>query len=142
VMAFLFEEGPRGDAGSLGRPTRIAYHDACHALRVQGIRAEPRFLLGAVGNLDVIDIPNGDRCCGAAGIYNVTEPEMSARLMREKADAILSTGAAMVASANPGCTMQLAAGLRERGADVRIVHPIELLDAATDRAARSRRVAR
>jgi glycolate oxidase iron-sulfur subunit len=142
VMAFLFEEGPRGDAGSLPRPTRVAYHDACHALRVQGIRAEPRFLLGAIENLDVIDIPNGDRCCGAAGIYNVTEPEMSGRLMREKADAIISTGAALVASANPGCTMQLTAGLRERGAHVRIVHPIELLDAAADRDARSRRAAR
>jgi len=136
VTVFLFEEGLRGEVGSMPEPTRIAYHDACHALRAQGIRAEPRFLLGAIGNLDVIDIPDGDRCCGAAGIYNVTEPEMSGRLMREKADAIVSTGAALVASANPGCTMQLVAGLRERAADVRIVHPVELLDAAADRAAR------
>jgi glycolate oxidase iron-sulfur subunit len=136
VIAFLFEEGPRGDLGSLPRPTRVAYHDACHALRVQGIRAEPRILLGAIGNLEVIDIQNGDRCCGAAGIYNVTEPELSRRLMREKAEAIVSTGAALVASANPGCTMQIAAGLREFGGDARVVHPIELLDAAADRAGR------
>ena len=77
-----------------------------------------------------MEIPNGDRCCGAAGIYNVTEPEMSGRLMREKAEAVVSTGAAVVASGNPGCTMQLLAGLRQLDADVRVVHPIELLDAA------------
>lgn len=130
VMAFLFDEGLVGEAGSMPQPTRVAYHDACHALRVQGIRAQPRVLLGAIGNVEVVDIPNGDRCCGAAGIYNVTEPEMSERLIREKAEAIVSTGASVVASANPGCTMQLSAGLRELGAEVRVVHPIELLDAA------------
>ena len=77
-----------------------------------------------------MEIRNGDRCCGAAGIYNVTEPEMSDRLMREKAEAVASTGAAVVASGNPGCTMQLMAGLREIGVRMDVVHPIELLDAA------------
>jgi glycolate oxidase iron-sulfur subunit len=131
VLAFLFEEGLRGEVGAMPEPLRVAYHDACHALRVQAIRAQPRVLLGSIGNVDVVEVPNGDRCCGAAGIYNVTEPELSERLMREKAAAIVSTGAAVVASANPGCTMQLSAGLRELGSDARIVHPVELLDAAT-----------
>jgi glycolate oxidase iron-sulfur subunit len=137
VMAFLYEEGLwhedglRVDAGALPHPTRVAYHDACHALRAQGIHRQPRELLGAIGNLEVVEIPNGDRCCGAAGIYNVTEPEMSGRLLREKAEAIASTGAAVVASGNPGCTMQLRAGLRDLGVDAEIVHPIELLDRAT-----------
>ncbi|MGH2680638.1 MAG: (Fe-S)-binding protein [Actinomycetota bacterium] len=130
VMAFLHEEGVRVDPGSLPEPTRVAYHDACHALRAQGIHRQPRELLGAVGDLEVVEIPNGDRCCGAAGIYNVTEPEMSRRLMREKADAVASTGAVVVASGNPGCTMQLLAGLGEQGATVEVVHPIELIDAA------------
>jgi glycolate oxidase iron-sulfur subunit len=130
VLAFLHEEGLRLPPGSLPAPIRVAYHDACHALRAQQLRREPRELLDAIGNVEVVEIPNGDRCCGAAGIYNVTEPEMSSRLMREKADAIASTGATVVASANPGCTMQLVAGLRERRADMRVVHPIELLDAA------------
>jgi len=130
VMEFLHEQGVVGDAGSLSRLTRVAYHDACHALRVQGIHDQPRELLGAIGNLEVIEIPNGDRCCGAAGIYNVTEPELSGRLMREKAEAVVSTGAAVVASGNPGCTMQLLAGLREMGARIDVVHPIELIDAA------------
>ena len=111
-------------------PTRVAYHDACHALRAQGIHDQPRELLGAIGNLELVEIPNGDRCCGAAGIYNVTEPEMSGRLMREKAEAVVSTGAAVVASGNPGCTMQLLAGVSQLGADVRVMHPIELLDTA------------
>jgi glycolate oxidase iron-sulfur subunit len=131
-MVFLHEEGLRVDLGSLPERTHVAYHDACHALRAQGIHHQPRELLRAIGHLELVEIPNGDRCCGAAGIYNVTEPELSGRLMREKAEAVASTGAAVVASGNPGCTMQLAAGLRELGADIRVVHPIELLDAATD----------
>jgi glycolate oxidase iron-sulfur subunit len=130
VMAFLHEEGLVTDPGSSPAPARVAYHDACHALRAQGIRHQPRALLGSVGNVELAEIPNGDRCCGAAGIYNVTEPEMSRALLREKAEAIVSTGATIVASANPGCTMQIAAGLRERDSDARVVHPIELLDAA------------
>lgn len=131
VMEFLHGEGLVGDAGSLPERTRVAYHDACHALRAQGIHDQPRELLGAIGNVELVEIPNGGRCCGAAGIYNVTEPEMSGRLMRAKAEAVVSTGAAVVASGNPGCTMQLVAGLRATGAEVRVVHPVELLDAAT-----------
>lgn len=130
VTAFLFEEGFREAPGSLPAAKIVAYHDACHALRAQGIHDQPRELLGAIGNLELVEIPNGDRCCGAAGIYNVTEPEMSGRLMREKAEAIVSTGATVVASGNPGCTMQLGAGLRALGAGISVVHPIELLDAA------------
>lgn len=130
VMEFLHATGVAGDAGSVSQPTRVAYHDACHALRAQGIHDQPRELLGAIGNLEIVEIPNGDRCCGAAGIYNVTEPEMADRLMREKAEAVASTGAAVVASGNPGCTMQLLAGLREIGVETDVVHPVELLDAA------------
>ena len=130
VMAFLHEEGLRVEAGSLPHPAIVAYHDACHALRAQGIHRQPRALLGAIENLELVEIPNGDRCCGAAGIYNVTEPEMSGRLLREKAEAIASTGAAVVASGNPGCMMQLMAGLKDLGVAIEIVHPIELLDRA------------
>lgn len=69
-------------------------------------------------------------CCGAAGLSNVLEPEQSGELRRRKAEAIASTGATIVASANPGCTIQIAAGLRELGSDVEVVHPVELLDRA------------
>ena len=77
-----------------------------------------------------MELANGDRCCGAAGLYNVLEPEMSGALMRQKAEAVRDAGVRVVASANPGCTMQIAAGLRELGVDVEVVHPVELLDRA------------
>jgi glycolate oxidase iron-sulfur subunit len=111
-------------------PTRVAYHDACHALRAQHIREQPRALLRAIPGLEVVEIPGGDVCCGAAGLSNVLEPEQSGELRRSKAEAIVSIGAGIVASANPGCTMQIAAGLREIGAPVEVVHPVELLDRA------------
>ena len=129
LMAFLYEEGLTSASNSSEQVT-VAYHDACHALRAQHVQAEPRALLRQVPGLEVVEIANGDRCCGAAGLYNVTEPEMSGRLMREKAEAVRDTGAAIVVSANPGCTLQLRAGLRELGADVEVVHPVQLLDRA------------
>ena len=106
----------------------VAYHDACHALRAQGIKAQPRALLASIPGLHLVEVPDGDRCCGAAGIYNVTQPTLSAELGRQKAAAVASTGASIVASANPGCSMQLAAHLRAIGHGVEIVHPVELLD--------------
>ena len=120
VMAFLADGGLVDLSMEAPADERIAYHDACHALRAQGIRAQPRAVLSAIPGVEVIDIANGDRCCGAAGLYNVMEPEMSRELMREKAEAIRDTGARVVASANPGCTMQIArrparAGGRRRG---------------------------
>lgn len=125
----LLHDGGSGTAlGSLD--VRVAYHDACHAIRAQHIREQPRGLLRRVPGLEVVDVPDGDRCCGAAGLYNVLEPAMSAELRRRKADAIVSTGAQIVASANPGCTMQIAAGLLEVGSAIEVVHPIELLDRA------------
>ncbi|MEX0989084.1 MAG: (Fe-S)-binding protein [Actinomycetota bacterium] len=109
---------------------RVAYHDACHALRAQGIERQPREVLAAIPGLEIVDLPGNDRCCGAAGLYNVLEPEMSGDLRREKGDAIAATGVTVVASANPGCAMQLSAAARERGMTVSILHPVELLDRA------------
>jgi glycolate oxidase iron-sulfur subunit len=129
VMELLAgEDVERPSAGA--NVERVAYHDACHALRVQKLREQPRAVLRTIPGLEVVDVPNGDMCCGAAGLYSVVEPEMSAELRRHKSEAVLSTGATVVASANPGCTMQIAAGMRELGEDVRVVHPVELLDRA------------
>ena len=127
VMAFLDREGLLVDPIALPGLGRVAYHDACHALRAQHIRGEPRRVLERIPGLELVEIANGDRCCGAAGLYNVTEPEMSERLRREKAEAVRDTGAAVIASANPGCTIQIAAGLRALGATAEVVHPVELL---------------
>jgi glycolate oxidase iron-sulfur subunit len=128
LMEFLDERGLAAEPGALVET--VAYHDACHAVRAQGIRAQPRRVLGHIRGLTLSEISDGDLCCGAAGIYNVTQPEMSDTLSRQKAEAVAATGARIVASANPGCTMQLAAGLRALGASVEVVHPIELLDRA------------
>jgi glycolate oxidase iron-sulfur subunit len=129
LMEFLDEQGvePPASAAGLGR---VVYHDPCHALRAQKIKAQPRAVLRTIPGLEVVDLPNGDVCCGAAGLYNVLQPETSSALRRAKAEAIAGTGATIVASANPGCVMQLAAGVRELGVDVEVVHPVELLDRA------------
>jgi glycolate oxidase iron-sulfur subunit len=127
----LLPDRGSADAPFAAIPSRVAYHDACHALRAQHIREQPRALLRAIPGLEVVEVPSGDMCCGAAGLSNVLEPEQSAELRRRKAEAIASTGVAIVASANPGCTMQIAAGLRELGAEIEVVHPVELLDRAT-----------
>ncbi len=126
LTEFLADEGLVAPHAPL--ETVVAYHDACHALRAQGIKAQPRALLASIPGVRLVEVPDGDRCCGAAGIYNVTQPTLSAELGREKAAAVASTGASIVASANPGCSMQLAAHLRAIGHDVEIVHPVELLD--------------
>jgi glycolate oxidase iron-sulfur subunit len=128
VTSFLFAEGLVAPSPPL--EATVAYHDACHALRALKIHDEPRALLSAIPGLSVVDVPNGDRCCGAAGIYNVTQPEPAAALGAEKAEAIASTGATIIASANPGCSTQLSTHLRAIGSSIEVVHPIELLDRA------------
>jgi glycolate oxidase iron-sulfur subunit len=131
LMTFLAEEG-LGDTALRPLPTRVAYHDACHALRAQHIHDAPRRLLRRIPELDVVEIANGDRCCGAAGVYAATQPEMAGELGGGKADAIVATGATVVASANPGCSVQIAAHLARRGVDVTVAHPVELLDRASE----------
>ena len=111
---------PPRDAG-LGT---VAVHDACHHLHAQGIG--PRGLLADAG-AHCVDLGDGGRCCGAAGLYSVLQPEMAARLRRQKAEAVAATGAPVVAVANPGCAIQIAAGLRELGSSVRVAHPAELI---------------
>jgi glycolate oxidase iron-sulfur subunit len=129
VMTFLHEEG-LGDAELGPVPRTVAYHDACHALRAQKIHGAPRVLLGRIPELELVEIPHGDRCCGAAGMYAATQPELAGALGREKAEAIAATGAAVVASANPGCSVQLGGHLRLAGTPVDVIHPVELLDQA------------
>jgi len=130
LMAFLAERG-LGQAELRPIEVTVAYHDACHASRAQGIRTEPREVLSQIPGLRILEIPEGDRCCGAAGTYNLTQPEMSGALRDEKAEAVAATGATILASANPGCSMQIAAGLRAAGATaIEVVHPIQMLDRA------------
>ena len=104
------------------------YHDACHLGHAQKIKLQPRRLLAAVPGLKLVDLPETDLCCGAAGTYNLTQPEMSARLSRRKLDNILSTGARAVLTANAGCLLQIAREARLRGERLWIAHPMDLLD--------------
>jgi glycolate oxidase iron-sulfur subunit len=127
LMAFLFEEGLTREPGRLD--ITVAYHDACHA-RAGRVVEQPRALLARIAHLKLVEIPDGNACCGAAGIYNVTQPGFADALGKAKAEAIIATGAQAVASANPGCTMQIAATLRDMGQVVPLLHPVQLLDRA------------
>ncbi len=108
----------------------VAYHDACHLAHGQGVRAQPRSLLASVPGLTLVPLADADRCCGSAGIYNVLHPEVAGAVLEAKLDRIRSSGATIVAAANPGCLLQLAAGARKAGLAVRTAHPLELLDEA------------
>lgn len=112
-----------------GRINAVAtYHDACHLAHAQQVRQAPRSLLGAIPGLRVVDLPETELCCGAAGTYNLTEPEMSQRLSRRKMKNILTTGARVVVTANAGCLLQIANEARQHGEQLKLMHPMDLLD--------------
>src|SRR5207245_47886 len=94
------------------------------------IREQPRRVLGSIPGLELVELRGSDTCCGSAGIYNVTQPETAMALLERKMDAVVETGAEILAVANPGCAIQIGAGIRMRGVPMRVVHPIDLLDRA------------
>ena len=115
--------------GDLGM--RVTYQDPCHLAHAQGIRAEPRALLSRVRGLELVEMADADVCCGSAGYYNLAQPEYADRLLEPKIDAILATRPDAVVTGNPGCMLQLAAGLRSRGrSDIPVLHVVEVLDRA------------
>jgi glycolate oxidase iron-sulfur subunit len=124
----VIELGPRARRHPI--EGRIAYHDACHLAHAQRIRTQPRALLRGIPGLELVEIPDGEQCCGSAGTYNLFEPESAREIGLRKVENVLSTGATTVASGNPGCTLQMQALLRERGITLRAMHPIEVLDAS------------
>jgi glycolate oxidase iron-sulfur subunit len=125
---FLADTGLTATPGPLR--VRVAYDDPCHLLHGQRISAQPRALLAAIPELRVMPLTEADWCCGSAGTYNVTQPELSARLLERKVGHIASSGAELLVTANPGCQMQIAAGLRAARAPVRVIHLMDLLDRA------------
>ena len=104
------------------------YQEPCHLAHAQRITAQPRKLLKAIPGLTLKEMPESSLCCGSAGIYNVTEPEMAARLGNRKLDNAESTRAQILVTANPGCHLQLAGGLRRRGSSMQVRHIVEVLD--------------
>ncbi len=128
VSEFLAELGPRARRHPV--EARVAYHDACHLAHAQRIRLQPRALLRAIPGLELCEIPDGEQCCGSAGTYNLFEPESAREIGLRKVENLLTTEARVVASGNPGCTLQMQALLRERGIELKALHPIEILDAS------------
>jgi glycolate oxidase iron-sulfur subunit len=109
---------------------RVAYHDACHLAHGQGIRSQPRTLLQAIPGIEVLTPAESEICCGSAGIYNLVEPEPAAQLGARKARNIAALSPDLVVTANPGCTIQIAAAARGFGYNWPIFHPIQLVDAS------------
>src|SRR5581483_6050774 len=111
-------------------PSTVAYHDACHLAHGQKIRQQPRQLLRHIPGLKLVDLKEADWCCGSAGIYNITNQEMAGKLLERKMQNIAASGASIIATGNPGCMMQIALGARQRGLELQVLHPVQLLDEA------------
>ncbi|MDR3575940.1 MAG: (Fe-S)-binding protein [Anaerolineaceae bacterium] len=109
---------------------RVTYHDPCHLRRAQGVWKQPRSLLQLIDGVEFVELPEADWCCGSAGSQLITHYETSLKVMNRKIDAVEATQADFVASGCPGCQMQLNVGVRRRGLEVKVVHPVELLDRA------------
>jgi glycolate dehydrogenase iron-sulfur subunit len=113
-------------------PLRVVYQDACHLAHGQRIRTQPRDLLRAIEGVTLVEIADPERCCGSAGVYNLTHPEISQVLQRDKVRAIIDARPDVVVSENPGCILQIAAGLRAESSRIRVRHLARFLDGMAD----------
>jgi glycolate oxidase iron-sulfur subunit len=125
ICEFLDAEGLRPPSRPVA--ARVCYDDPCHLLHGQGVEAAPRRLLQQIEGLVLVPHDDPGACCGAAGTYNLTQPEMSAQILATKLDALTAASPDVVASGNPGCMLQLASGVAQRGLAMRVVHPVTLL---------------
>ena len=126
VSEILEEFGPVAERHPI--PLAVAYHDACHLAHAQGVRSQPRDLLRRVPGIALTEPAEWEVCCGSAGIYNLLQPEAGVDLGRRKVANLLATDSQVVAAGNPGCTLQIARHLEERGEGMPVFHPIELVD--------------
>ena len=128
IHEWLVEIGIRKPNAGCGYD-EVTYHESCHLCHGQKVVSQPRQVLNAIPGLELVELPESNWCCGSAGIYNITQPEQSAKLLQRKLACIARTGAPMVATSNPGCHMQLASGLLQRD-DLRckeVTQPVTLL---------------
>jgi glycolate oxidase iron-sulfur subunit len=125
VSELLAARGPRPGAPL---PVTVAYDPPCHLLHAQRIAREPIAVLDAIPQLTRVSHAEAELCCGSAGIYSLLEPELSRSVLARKTDAIQAAAPDVVATGNPGCAMQIGAGLRAVGSRIPVVHPVELLD--------------
>ncbi len=126
ITEFLAALGMRAE-GLRPLPVSVTFQDACHLAHGQRIRSAPRELLRAVPGLKLVEMRRADQCCGSAGIYNLEQPEIAVRLLEEKMELVAETGAAWLVTANPGCQLQLQAGVRAAGRSQPVLHVVELL---------------
>lgn len=131
VSELLGREGLRVGAAL---PLNVTYDAPCHLLHAQKVSHEPLFLLRSIPELRVLPLAGQEECCGGAGVYGITHPELGGAIGRDKVSAVLETGADVVTTGNPGCLMQIGAGLCGKGRRVDVVHPVELLDESYRRA--------
>ncbi len=127
IHEWLAETGWRRPRPVDGETVVATYHEACHLCHGQKISRQPREILGGIPGLQLAELPEATWCCGSAGVYNITQPEMAATLQARKLENIARTGASVVATANPGCHLQIADGARRAGRTLEVVHPISLL---------------
>jgi glycolate oxidase iron-sulfur subunit len=128
LAEFLAEIGPVARRHPL--PVTAAYHDACHLAHAQRITRQPRELLRAIPELNLVEVADAGPCCGSAGVYNLLQPEAASELGARKAESVLATGAPLLISANPGCSLQIASALAGRGESIAVAHTAEVLDAS------------
>jgi glycolate oxidase iron-sulfur subunit len=139
VQEWLVEiQWRRPTAEPFDTPTRVTYHESCHLVHGQKISRQPRAILASIPGLTLVELPESTWCCGSAGIYALTQPDQAEALLKRKVGQIGTTGAAIVATANPGCHLQIARGLEDAGSVVRVLHPVSLLAQAYRREAAAR----
>ena len=128
VSEWLADIGLRApNARPLPGDVSVTYHDSCHLAHGQRVTAQPRSLLKQLPGVAVVDLPESTWCCGSAGVYAITQPAQADALLQRKIDHVTRTGATVLATANPGCHLQIARGLRDRGLETSVVHPVSLL---------------
>ena len=127
VSVFLAQLGWREPPHATSRKLRIAYHDACHLSNAQNVRRQPRDLLRSLPGVELCELTDPEICCGSAGTYNLDQPEIAAALGAKKAQAVIATGADIVASGNIGCLTQLKAHLAQLGSPIKVRHTMQIL---------------
>lgn len=134
VSKFLVDHGYHKPTTKV--QTRVTYHDACHLAHGQGVRSEPRQLLADIPGVEMADLPDSERCCGSAGIYNLTHPDMAGALLDRKIEDV-PDNVDMISMGNPGCMLQIAMGVKNHGRSEKVVHTMQLLDWAYEKEANS-----
>ncbi|WP_408640735.1 (Fe-S)-binding protein [Salipaludibacillus keqinensis] len=125
ISKYLYDTGYETPSTPLNK--RITYHDACHLAHGQNVREEPRDLLINIPGVEMVHMPNADRCCGSAGIYNITNPEMAGAVLESKMENV-PEDVEMISMGNPGCMLQMAMGVEKYGRNQKIVHTVQVLD--------------